>query len=150
MQKEQSIKTLVRQQTELLPNLQQKLQQLASLNLLWQKHVDINLVKYSRVANWRDNCLIIEVDSSAWATRLRYALPDLLAKLKLEKELTGIKYIEWYIQPETLQSAKPTPRKPKPISATTASMIYDAAEYMSNAKLKKALLTLADHYKHDK
>ncbi len=139
----QSIQTLIQQQTDnLLPNLQQKMAQLRRLNELWQKYIDMQLTQHTRVANWRDNCLVIEIDSAAWATHVRYSLPDLVRKLKTEKELADLKYINWYIQP-TAAAPKKSTRKANPLSPSNSQTLLEAAEHIGNEKLKKALVGLA-------
>jgi len=141
----QSIQTLIQQQTEqVLPNLAQKIAQLQRLNELWQKYIDINLAKHTRVANWRDPTLIIEIDNANWATHVRYSLPELLIKLKAEKELAGLKYINWYIKP-TESKNKLKPRKTKALSKENSQLLAEAAEHTPHEKLKDALLALAKH-----
>lgn len=144
MSKQHPIKNLIQQQTaELLPNLSQKIAQLKRLNELWQKYIDIKLAKHSRVANWRDGRLVVEIDNANWATHIRYSLPELLSKLKTEKELTELKYIEWYIQPpETIAITKKA-HKPAPLSTENSQLIMEAAEHIEHAKLKQVLLSLA-------
>jgi hypothetical protein len=144
MTKHHSIQNLIQQQTtELLPNLSQKIAQLQRLNELWQKYIEMKLAKHSRVANWREGRLVIEVDSANWATHLRYSLPELLIKLKTEKELAELKYIEWYIRPVETAAIKKQARKPAPISLENSQLITDAATHIEHDKLKQVLLALA-------
>ena len=146
MSKQQSILNLVQQQTTtLLPNMAQKLTHLQRLNELWQKYIDMQLTKHTRVANWRDGRLIIEIDSASWATDIRYSLPELLRKLKTEKELADLKFIEWYIQPQEAAAQKSTSRKPAPLSTENSQLLIEAATHTPNEKLKRALLALANH-----
>lgn len=147
MVKQYTIHTLIQQQTTaVLPGLSQKITQLQRFNILWQKYIDIKLAKYSRVANWRDGRLIIEIDNASWATHIRYALPELLIKLKTEPELADLRYIEWYIQPVKINASVSMRRKPPALlSAENSQLMLEAAKHMPHEKLKRALLALAVH-----
>src|SRR5207244_5108353 len=69
-------------------------------NEIWQKNL-ADLAQHSRIANFREGCLVIEVDNAAWATRLRYLIPDISKKLVTHMLLNSLKHIEWYIQPHS-------------------------------------------------
>ncbi len=149
MPKQHSIHTLIQQHTNTtVPNLAQKIAALRQLNELWRKYIDIKLAQHTQVANWRNNCLVIEIDSASWATHIRYLLPELLIKLKTEKELAELKYIEWYIQPIST-SNKIKSREPQPLSAENCLLLKEAAEHITHEKLKKALVGLAKHSKDE-
>jgi hypothetical protein len=144
MSNQQSITHLIQQQTQTnLPELAQKMKQLQRLNTVWQKYIDMKLARHSRVANWRNSCLIIEIDSASWATHIRYLLPELLIKLKPEPELAGLRYIEWYIQPIEALTSKTNRHKVLLLSAENSQLISEAAKHITHEKLKRALQALA-------
>lgn len=68
-----------------------------------QQRVDASfpapLHQHCHVANLREGCLILAVDSSAWATQLRFRTPDLLEKLRRYPELSDLRGIKHFIQP---------------------------------------------------
>ena len=70
--------------------IQSKVQQLINLNQIWRTVIPNELNEHTRVANFREGYLIIECDSAAWATRLRYLLPDIKQKLL---KLSPINYL---------------------------------------------------------
>lgn len=122
-----------------------KIESLKVLNALWQNKVDADLVKHSFIANQREDVLIIEVDSAAFATRLRYSIPDIILNLSEEKEFLFLKKIEWYICPSALLSAQRKKEKRKLfLSDGVIQLLNNTAENMANEKLRKALLKLAE------
>lgn len=42
------------------------------------------LTSHCRIINYRDNRLVIAVESSSWATRLKFELPNLLSSLRAD------------------------------------------------------------------
>ncbi len=76
-----------------------KAAQLTTLNKIWRTQIDETLAQHTQVANYREGCLVIEVSSPVWATRLRYGIPDLLQKLRALNEFAGLTRIEWYVKP---------------------------------------------------
>lgn len=58
-----------------------------------------DLAQHCRVANVKNQQLVIEVDSSAWATRLRYLCPSLVAPLREIQGLEELQEIRCYVKP---------------------------------------------------
>ena len=115
---------------------------LNKLNALWQAENSAELVQHSRVANFRDNCLVIEVDNAAWVTRLRYLLPDLTQQLVKHSALKTLKKIEWYIQPRFHPPAESKPATPV-LAAASAQLLQTAAESIKVKALQTALFRLS-------
>lgn len=143
MQTERTINKILNERLNILPNLQQKIQQLHHLNFLWQKHVDKILLGHSYVANFRNQCLIVEVTSPAWATRLRYLTPKLLKCLQQEAVFAHLQTIDWYIRPTSLGTNAQSKRPSITLSPNNALIINEAANNITNEKLKKSLQHLA-------
>lgn len=88
--------------------------------------------------------LVIVVDSPSWSARLRYSIPDLLAKLKHHSQFfIPIKQIEIKVHPKWRTKTYQTPLKPKPISKSTSKCLSETANSIENEAIKKALLKLA-------
>ncbi len=100
VQKPQLFNQLVNSDAMQLTGLFKKIQQLESLKKLWQIYVPTNLRAYTKVANYRDDCLVISVASAAWATELRFILPDMLQILRKEGKLYQLRSISFYVDPE--------------------------------------------------
>lgn len=127
--------------------IQSKVQQLISLNQIWQTAILNELNEHTRVANFREGYLIIECDSAAWATRLRYLLPDIKQKLLTYPDLHNLVQIEWSIQPAFHTQAMPLKPLPLTLSDTNAALLKNAAETIRTKPLQEALLRIAEHVK---
>ncbi len=99
IKKPQLINQLVKSKSSQLNNLFKKLTELESLQQLWQVHVPDNLRAYTKVANYRDDCLVIAVASAAWATELRFISPQMLQSLRVDGKLYQLRSISFYVDP---------------------------------------------------
>ena len=79
---EKSLAHLLHQPSELLHHLVAKSQHLIHLTNLLHQLLDRQLAKHCKAANLRDKTLVIEIDSAAWATQIRYRIPQLLDQLR--------------------------------------------------------------------
>lgn len=127
--------------------IQSKVQQLINLNQIWRTVIPNELNEHTRVANFREGHLIIECDSGAWATRLRYLLPDIKQKLLNYPDLHPLVQIEWGIQPEFHTQPIPLKSLPLTLSDTNAELLKNAAETIRTKPLQEALLRIAEHVK---
>lgn len=122
--------------------IQLKVSELKKINQLWQAKISPDIAQHSRVANFREGCLVIEIDSAAWATRLRYLLPDLTKKLVKYPMLNTLKHIEWYIQPNFYPCAEKKPLMPA-LTAASSQLLQIAAENITVKSLQTALTRLS-------
>jgi len=74
-----------------------KSKQIAELNAQVIPKLDEDMQAHCRVANFNQGVLVIEVDSGAWAMRLRYAIPDLLRRLRSEDKLFSVSSIKSFV-----------------------------------------------------
>lgn len=127
--------------------IQSKVQQLIKLNQIWQAAISNQLNEHTRVANFREGYLIIECDSAAWATHLRYLLPDIKQKLLKHPDFADLVQIEWSVQPAF--HTQPTQLKSLPfaLSSTNAELLKNAADNIRIKSLQEALLRIAEHVK---
>lgn len=101
---------------------------------------------HCHLAKINNKTLVIVVDSPTWSTRLRYSIPDLLAKLKHRSQyFIPVKNIEIKVNPKWHTREPQTVLKPKPISSKTAKCLKETASSIENEAIKKALLKLASH-----
>jgi len=107
------------------------------------------LARHCRVANLRRDTLVLQVDSPAWAARLRYQTPALLKSLHGSDPasgLDGLRDIEVKIAPP----AEPRPARAMraaPMSADSARLIEAVAEDTADGALRSALRRLARHHR---
>lgn len=127
--------------------IQNKVQQLTKLNQIWQAEISNDLAKHTRIANFRDGYLIVECDSAAWATRLRYILPDITQKLLKHPGLRDLTHIEWNIQPLFHPPNTQLNQPPPMLSRTSAKLLKNAAGNIHVKPLQEALLRIAKHEK---
>jgi hypothetical protein len=93
-----------------LYNLLQHLQLIKKLDMLLQAQLPAPLNQHCRIATWRDQVLVIHVDSALWAIRLRYQVPDLLRRW--QHEIPPVVKVEVKVHPHFAtigwSAAKPT------------------------------------------
>lgn len=145
---EKSPASILQQDPEsVLAFIQKKVQQLTKLNKIWQAEISNDLEEHTRIANFRDGYLIVECDSAAWATRLRYILPDITQKLLKHPDLRDLTHIEWNIQPLFhTPNAQLSPLPPL-LSSASAALLKNAAGNIHVKPLQEALLRIAKHEK---
>lgn len=131
--------------TSVLAFIQSKVQQLTKLNQIWQAEISSDLAEHTRVANFRDGYLIIECASAAWATRLRYNLPDITQKLLKQPDLRDLTHIEWNIQPQFHTLNAQLSQLPPVLSSASAELLKNAADNIQVKPLQEALLRIAQH-----
>jgi hypothetical protein len=102
------------------------------------------LAQHCRVGNIDGNCLILQVDSSTWATRLRYLAPALLTELRQQPGLEALRSTRIKVRPDLLPAAPP-PAFALRLSEQAAAGIRDAALASPDPALQAALLRLSRH-----
>jgi len=83
-----------------LKDMYQKVESIKKLDKLLKRFLDPALAAHCKVANIQKSCLILETTSPAWATRLRYQIPDLLNQLRKDGGLHHLGSIRYYIKPQ--------------------------------------------------
>lgn len=93
-------------------------------------------------AAFNSGCLLITVTNSAWATELRYQLPELRDKLRKTGlyQLRSIKIALAEFDPKQLEQDVTTKRL---LSSSARTTIQNASKYCSYQPLRDALLHLA-------
>lgn len=120
---------LLKSDNSLLEGYFHAVKRLTTLNKLLKKQLPILLQSHCQVANYQAGCLSIQTDNAAWATQLRYILPDIQKKLETLPEFKDLKTISYFIAPaENLATQQPIHELK--ISSDSAQIIKDAAEYI--------------------
>ncbi len=78
--------------------IMRKAQELKKLDALLQTALEPELRVHCRVANYRDQELILQADTSALATRVRYAATQLKKTLKTFHEFNELKKIKCHVK----------------------------------------------------
>lgn len=126
-----------------LADLCQRSIQLEELSHKITQFLPPELANECQVGGFVKGCLILTTTNSAWASQLRYAIPELRDKLRIEAKMYQ------------LSSIKITVREPiKPVAAPKSSIQYQISEkakidiinesqHCTYQPLKRALLHLA-------
>ncbi len=118
-----------------------------------ERFLDNELRGHCKVANFEQGSLVLVVNSAAWATRLRYLLPQLRTKLRNDAEMYNLRTIKVIVSQDPLtetpdnnsSKAKHGLRSKQavPLSATVAAHIRSSAAEISHEPLRQALQRLA-------
>jgi hypothetical protein len=110
------------------------------------------LCEHCRVADIRENKLIVGVDNAVWATKLRFYVPSLLPQLQQShQELAGITRIKVLILQATSIPGSEQPQKHSlQLSSENAAQLNSLAETIDDEHLRAALQRLASHVAKDK
>jgi hypothetical protein len=98
------------------------------------------LPAHCRLANLRDTVLVLETDSPAWATRLRYSAPEMVHRLAAG-DFPPVSEIRIRVRPP--EAPTETTRRAT-LSAESAAHLRSAAAAISDAPLAAALRRLAE------
>jgi hypothetical protein len=127
-----------------LNDLVKKTLHLARLNQVFLALLPAYLQNHATLARLDEHGWVVQTDSSAWATRLRFALPELREPLE---QLLGIALPRPWIRiapPAVPEPSPPPPRRVR-VSAKTVDVLADAAQQFSDPRLGAAMSRLAEH-----
>lgn len=119
---------------------------LQQLETLVQEHLPSQLTGHCRVANLAGSTLVLHVDSSIWATMLRYQCPRLLADLRARPGLERLRDIRVKIVPHAAPDAGGTPGA-RTLSPEAARLLRAVADNTDAPALSRALRRLAERAK---
>lgn len=129
---------------DILGEYYHKTQQLKELNTLWQQQMDPTLARHTCVANFTDTQLIIEINTSAWASRMHYIAPDVLQQVRQWPLLQTIQSVNWYIRPpNAIIPTTPNQGHTPLLSDQNKQLLSATAENITSTELKQALLNLS-------
>lgn len=115
---------------------------LDQLDALVKAGLPPSLQHHTRLAAIRDGCLVLHVDSAAWATQLRYRTPEILAQLPAEPEFDDVRSIR--IRTRPVQGSDFVPADPaRPLSQASVTALRAQADCTGDERLREALLRLA-------
>ncbi len=124
-----------------LPELKEKAELLLRLNHLVKQQLSGPVIEQIKVANFRQDTLIIEVSSSTWAARLNFQKINLLHKLQREA-LPMLTAIDVKVNPRMQSYTSNSEPVYAKLSLTAASHIEALAEH-TEGSLRQKLKRLA-------
>jgi len=87
-----------------LRNLVDNLNRNNRLNQSFKDVIKPPMIDHCRIAHWRNNILVIAVDSGQWANKLRFEKINLLSKLRING-FPSISTIEIIVQPDDFKAS---------------------------------------------
>lgn len=107
------------------------------------------LADHCQPGNVENDTLTVYLDSSIWATKMRYFSPQLLAHLQGIPQTRHIRQIRTVVRPPLFQqpSAVTSPSRHRTLSSKSAALLCEAAAATESPRLSAALRRLARHVK---
>ena len=140
---EKSVISLIRERGGNLPRLARHSELLGSLQQQFITLLPPDTRQHYQLRNFHGQTLYIAADTAEWATNIRYASAEILAKIKqnLGLELTRLKCT---VDPYLRQYTNDTPASaPLTISESTATLLKQTAAGIKNQRLQQVLERIA-------
>ncbi len=137
-------KHLQRKKSGRLGKIMSHTRQLAEFNTLFLAYLPPNFRDHATLAQMDSESWVVQTDSSAWATRLRYSLPNIRQQLGQQ---VGIKLPAPKIRIVPPDADLPEQPPPRRISVTDemVNALESAARDLNDPRLGAAMMRLADH-----
>ena len=127
-----------------LVDICQRSVQLEELSNKLIQYLPENLAKECQVGSFNKGCLLLITRNAAWASQLRYIIPELRDKLRKEAGLYQLSSIKIAVSEPIIHYEKPIPQKKFQLSNEAKASIISESQSCSYEPLQKALLNLAD------
>ncbi|KTD44690.1 DUF721 domain-containing protein [Legionella quateirensis] len=121
----------------------QRSMQLEELSNKVSKILPENLAAVCHVGSFSKGCLVLTTSNSAWASQLRYAIPELRDKLRKEAGMYQLSSIKIQLVEPDVQYTKQQNSSHELTEKAKASIIRES-EQCTYQPLRKALLHLAN------
>lgn len=133
-----------------LANIIQAYRHTKAIESAFKKLAPPEIAKHCRIGLFHKNALLLQVNSSAWAAKLRLHKADLLRALRQAPEFIGLARIDITIAATETKTKKVTTQstKPKPIPKAAIEIARHWAQSTDDKELQQHLLKLIKD--HDK
>jgi len=115
---------------------------LRALSHAVQTHLGAPLSTHCQVANIRGDVLVLQTDSAAWASRLRFLGPGLVAHLARAQGLGKLRTTKVLVRPNE-DPAPAASQRQTGISGESAALLRNVAQSTEHPALRQALLRLS-------
>ena len=139
-----SISSILEDKNSSLSALYKKANSYQEIDRQIKSFLDPSLKTKFELANINADTAIILVSSSAWATRLRYNIPDILKILNKQLHYTSIKTIRIKIK-KALNENPVANKNPAHLSDNSANFLNDVANNFSDPELRDCIIKLSKH-----
>ena len=116
---------------------------IATLDAQVQQLLPAALQPHCHVLSVRDQVLVLSADSPVWAARLRFHAPKLVKQLSAQQTVTAHTFRIRVIPPEKTATLAVKRASGRPPDRIRAAALAQAAETVSDPRLKTALLRLS-------
>lgn len=117
--------------------------QLEELSLKISEFLPSHLTSKCQVGSFNKGSLVLTTTNAAFASEIRYLLPELRDKLRKEAGLYQLSSIKITIIAPSSPMENPTPKKSLTLSEKAKATIISESQHCTYEPLKKALLHLA-------
>lgn len=149
MKSSRSLDKLFEQASDDLAILITRTRQLKRLTNLFRSHLEQDLASHCYLSNVKEAELTVYVDSAAWATRLRFQVPQLLPILRrtnpIFSKLQAVRVK--ILTPDNLESNNSVKSTGPTMSIDNSNAINSLSETIEDPELQIALQRLARHAK---
>ena len=131
-----------------LPNeLNELVEKTRLLQILNQALIELlppAMIGHCQLLNYRDEQLILSLDSSTWLMRLRFELESLKKEFQKKFPRLPIQSIELKVHPKAAEKMEVLKPRPEALSGETCRLLKSTAENVSHQKLREALMKLSE------
>lgn len=127
-----------------LVDLCQRSMQLEELSNKISQYLPENLVKVCQVGSFNKGCLVLTSTDAAWASQIRYAIPELRDKLRKEAGMYQLTSIKVTVAETIHQYNKPIKDTQHSLSDKAKASIISESQNCTYQPLKNALIHLAE------
>lgn len=131
-----------------LADLCQRSVQLEELSGKVTQLLPANLASVCHVGSFNKGCLVLTTTNAAWASQLRYAIPELRDRLRKEAGMYQLSSIKVNISDSPDPYKKPDHVKNHELSEKAKATIISESQHCTYQPLQKALLHLANGEEH--
>src|SRR3990167_5790523 len=142
----QPITELLQKEHTTLQGIIKKLQQLQKADAWLKIHLDKALASRCRVANLRDNCLVLITENASISTQILLQMPELIVLCQKNLDLQHIKTIQCKIRipsPTAHHTQNTKPLREMTLSSAAAKCITETAKSILDPKLRSIMEKIA-------
>lgn len=145
MKSSRSVNKLFEEARDDLAILVTRTRQLKRLTSLFRSHIDKELAPHCYLSNIGETEITVYIDSAAWATRIRFQVPQLIPMLRESNPVfSNLENIKIKVLTPSGDTASPAPLRTGPnMSEENANGINSLSESIDDPDLQAALTRLA-------
>ncbi len=115
------------------------------LTALWHRTAPAALQQTCHPRKYEKNCLILQVESSIWLSRIRQQQKSLIRHLRHSHDFAGLENIKLEVSPRqiTVIKHKPSHHHQK-LSSNNRKLLLSSASHLSDPELSQSLIRLAE------